>query len=111
MSSDNFEHKGYVKLPVPPEHAHHEYDENCDGCQPCMADPITQKPLPHDHPYQVAIRKAFKERCTEAQKRGWHRLTMGQSTNPRDKELFDEACQIMLAALHEEVKSHQPGEQ
>jgi len=100
-----------ISLPAPPQHDHHEYDENCEGCQPCMADTITQKPLPSNHPNQVAIRKAFKEQCSDAQRRGWHKVVMGQSQDPIDKGLFDQACQIMLEALHKCVKSYQPGEQ
>lgn len=100
-----------VRLPVPKDHNHHEYDPDCEDCQPCMADAITQKPLPRNHPNQVAIRKAFKERCSEAQRIGWHKVVMGQSQDPIDKGLFNQACQVMLTALHEYVKSYQPGEQ
>ena len=99
-----------VSLPLPEWHDHHSYDPNCEGCQPCMADAITQKPLPRDHPNQIAIRTAFKEQCSEAQRIGWHKVVMGQSQDPIDKGLFEQACQVMLDALHKCVKSYQPGE-
>lgn len=98
-----------VSLPTPVGHDHHQYDENCEGCQPCMVDTITQKPLPNDHPNVIALRKAFKEQCTDTQRRGWHKVVMGQSQDPIDKGLFEQASQIMLDALHKCVKNYQPG--
>ena len=100
-----------VSLPTPPGHDHHQYDENCEGCQPAMCDAITQKPLPDNHPNVIAIRTAFKEKCSDTQRRGWHKVVMGQSDNIIDKGLFEQACEIMLDALHKSVKSYQPGEQ
>lgn len=97
-----------VSLPAP--HDHHEYDENCDGCQPAIADAITGRPLPDTHPNVIAIRRAFKEQCSDAQRRGWHKCVMTGSQDPIDKGLFEQACQAMLVALHENVKSYQPGE-
>lgn len=42
----------------------HEYDYNCERCQPALMDMKTGKAMAKDHPVMTAVRKAWMEKTT-----------------------------------------------
>jgi hypothetical protein len=78
--------------------ATHEYDENCEGCQPALFDIEAGKPMSNDHPYMVAIRQAFsQEPLTD--RRAWHRVVMQNSQNSHDLAIANAVATRMQNAM------------
>ena len=85
----------------PVHNSDHEYDDNCPGCQPCLANPTTGEMLPDDHPAIVAIRKAWREQTTLAERHAWHRVVMQGSKSPQDLAIANAVNEKMQKALGE----------
>lgn len=79
----------------------HEYDDNCEGCQPALMDMKTGKAMAKDHPVMIAVRKAWMEKTTLAERRATSKVWMGQSTNPKDIEIMERVGKIIQAAIAE----------
>jgi len=79
----------------------HEYDDNCEGCQPAMMDIKTGKPMEQDHPVMVALMKAWREKTTLTERRATSRVWMGQSQNPIDFEIMHRVGGIIQKAIDE----------
>ena len=77
----------------------HEYDDDCEGCQPGMMDVKTGKQMEKNHPMMVAVLKAWKEKTTLAERRATSRVWMGQSTNPIDIEIMQRVGGMMQEAI------------
>lgn len=84
------------------DHANHEYDDECPGCQPCLADAKTGEALPDNHPYIIKIRKAFKEKTTLTERRAWHRVIMQNSQNANDIEIAQKVTKTITDSLNDE---------
>lgn len=85
----------------------HEYDDDCEGCQPALMDTKTGKNMEKDHPVMVALMKAWKERTTLTERRATSRVWMGQSQNPIDFEIMHRVAGIIQQVIDEAVKENE----
>lgn len=79
----------------------HEYDDDCEDCQPVLLDVETGEKMEKNHPVMVAVLKVWKEQVTLIEKRATHRVWMGQSTNPIDIKIMEKVSGIMAEAIKE----------
>lgn len=79
----------------------HEYDDDCEGCQPMLVDPRTNKTLDKDNPIMIAVLKAWKEKTTLIERRATSRVWMGQSNNPKDVAIMRRVGAILQEAIKE----------
>jgi len=79
----------------------HEYDDDCEGCQPSLMDLKTGKPMDKDHPIMVAVLKAWKEKTTLTERRATSRVWMGQSNNPNDLEIMQRVGGMIQQVIKE----------
>ena len=77
----------------------HEYDDDCEGCQPSLMDIRTNQPMDENNPIMVAVLKAWKEKTTLAERRATSRVWMGQSTNSKDIEIMERVGMIIQQAI------------
>lgn len=82
----------------------HEYDDECEGCQPSLLDVSTGKPMKKDNPIMVALLKAWKEKTTLTERRATSRVWMGQSNNSLDIEIMQRVGGILQEAMNESEK-------
>lgn len=84
----------------------HEFDDTCDACKPCLADPKTMSPLPEDHPAQLAINTAWAE-STLDQRQAFHNVTCSNSRDTGDlntvEPLIGKMQELMAAATAKPV--------
>lgn len=85
------------------DHTLHEYDDNCEGCQPTIVDVKTGKVMDKNKPAMVAILAAWKNKTTLTERRATNRVWTGQSKNPIDIEIMERVGKILQQAF-EEVK-------
>lgn len=89
----------------------HEYSDDCEGCRPCIQDRNTGEVLPDDNPQVVAIRKAFYEDFTLAERQAYHRATFQSSTAPYDLECAQRIMEGMAEAMGATIERWaEPGE-
>lgn len=69
--------------------ASHEYDENCEGCQPAILDIETGEVMSNDNPIMITILETFKKMPLE-RRRAWHRVVMQNSKNENDLRIAQE---------------------
>jgi len=79
----------------------HEYDENCEGCQPAMMDIKTGEVLPNDHPSMVIVLAHFKT-LSLADRRAWHRVCVQSSQNEKDLDIARKISFDIAQALTEQ---------
>ncbi len=60
-----------------------EYDDNCEGCQPAIADQMTGQILPKDSPKMIRVR-AYWKTVPLADKQACHRVWCFNSRAPSD---------------------------
>ena len=78
----------------------HEYDDDCEGCQPAMLDVQTGEQMKKDHPAMVAVLKAWKEKLTLDERKLIHRAWMGQMPiDPKDQEILERVSKILQEAI------------
>lgn len=77
----------------------HEYDDDCEGCQPGLMDQKTGKVMDRNDPIMVVVLKAWKEELTLTERRAAHRVWMGQSQNEIDISLMKKAGEVIQAAI------------
>ena len=79
----------------------HEYDDECEGCQPSMMDATTGQIMSKDHPVMIAVLKAWKGKTTLIERRATSRVWMNNSRNPQDIEIMQRVAGIMQEAVQE----------
>jgi len=79
----------------------HEYDDECECCQPGLIDLKTGKQMEKDHPVMIAVLKAWKERTTFAERRATSRVWMGQSTNPTEIRIMEKVGGMIQEVIKE----------
>lgn len=79
----------------------HEYDDNCEHCQPAIMDRKTGKVMDKNHPIMIAVTKAWKEKTTLTERRATSRVWMGQTQNPNDFEIMHRVAGIIQQAFDE----------
>lgn len=82
----------------------HEYDDDCEDCQPVILDVKTGKPLPLNDPMMIAIRKAFKEKTTLIERRAWGRVVLQNSRNENDVKIVERISTIFQEEMENWVK-------
>jgi hypothetical protein len=75
-----------------------EYNDNCDGCQPAIADPRTGQKLADDSSEMVAVR-AFWKTVALNDKKACHRVWCFNSRTTADMEAVQRVGQGMEAAF------------
>jgi hypothetical protein len=82
-------------------HTLHEYDDNCEDCQPSIVNTKTGKAMEKTEPIMVAILDAWKNKTTLIERRATSRVWTGQSTNPIDMEIMQRVGKILQQAAQE----------
>lgn len=79
-------------------HFHAEFDPNCEGCRPAMADVSTGRTYPPDHPTMVIVNELWDAAPLE-EKKACFRIWCHNSRAREDLELgakFFERVQVRL---------------
>jgi hypothetical protein len=75
-----------------------EYDDNCPGCQPAIADAKTGRKIPDDDPIMIAVR-AFWKTVPMEQKRAYQRVMCHNSRTEEDLSAVATVGQGMQEAM------------
>ena len=74
------------------------YEENCQGCRPCVIDPKTMKPLPEDSEIMRTVNAVWAT-ATREEKEAFHNVTCNNSEEYKDVTLFTGLCGRIQEAL------------
>lgn len=77
----------------------HEFCDTCPGCRPAILDLRTGEAIPDDSPVMVAVLKAWRERTTYDQRKGYIEVTLHKSLDPKYQKLASEAFSILADAM------------
>ncbi len=78
-----------------------QFDDNCPGCKPVLADPKTMETLPDSDPAMQAINAVWAT-TTREQRQAFHNITCNNSRNAADIALVEPLMvdiQLALDAL------------
>ena len=76
-----------------------EYDDNCEGCQPAIADAKTGAVMPKDSPTMRAV-LAYWKTVPLDHKQACHRVWCHNSRDMADLEMLATVAEGMEASMH-----------
>jgi hypothetical protein len=75
-----------------------KYEDQCPGCTPVLADPVTLEPLPQDDPMTKAVMEVWAGTTLE-ERQAFHRFTCLNSRAADDLVIINELTRRIQAAV------------